>query len=643
MDLSPVEIALLLVLASVVGALPPLARGWTERGLHVLVAASAGVFLGMVFLHLLPEMAGLEEGGHAHGGAAATGAAPWVAAALGFAGLWVLERWLRRRGGAHHPDPHALLWVSTWAGLSVHALAAGLGLAGVVAGQHEVGLVLVPLLWHKLTESFSLASVMRLGAARTRLGLLALLGFSLVTPLGLLLGERLFELGWVSHEVLTGLAVGTFLYVALFDLLPEVFHEPGGKLARVVAVAVGVAASAVDGDRAAAAGAFMGELLLASWDMLLEMAPWLLVGFLAAGLISQLLRPEWLSRHLAGEGLKPVVVASIAGAPLPLCSCSVLPLAASLRRAGAGRGATSAFLIATPETGVDSVSVTWGLLGPAFAAFRAAAAVLSALATGAAVAVTSRRSARAGEGAAALEAAGAACCGTDPPRAAPGPASSAAAADDCCDDAPPAREGGALRRALRHGLVDMVDDLAAPILLGVLLSGAIVAVLPPDLLAHPALRGPLGLVIALAVGIPVYVCAAASTPIAAALVLKGLSPGAALVYLLAGPATNLASLAVLDRTLGRRAAVVHLAVLCVLTLALGLAVDLFLPGLIAVSASAGAHGLGEHGGPLAIGSAALVLLLFAASYARRWRRARRRREQRAASPAPPAGAEPRTA
>ena len=616
MNLNPFEIALVLVATSLLGALLPFARSWGQRGLHVFVAASAGIFLGMVFLHLIPEMVGMGHAGHGHGHGHAHGHGhdhgdpssllPWAAALLGLGGLFAVERWWLR-GRLHDPDPHALLWLSTWIGLVVHAVASGLGLAGVVAGAEDVWVFLVPLLWHKFTESFSLATVLRLGGLRTSRALLLLGVFVLIAPAGLLAGGSLQEHGLVSPQVLTGFAVGTFLYVALFDLLPEVFHQPGGRGVRIVAVVLGVASAALGDPRQGAEFAWL--YLSSAWEVLLEMAPWLLVGFLAAGVLSVVLSPRWLARHLAGEGLRPVILASLVGAPLPLCSCSVLPVATSLRRAGASRGATSAFLVATPETGVDSIAVTWGLFGPLFAGFRALAAVVSAIFTGSLVAWSSRNEALGGASKA-VAAPAHVCCDDDGDAAAAGASSSAN----------PQRRG-VVARALRYAFVDVVDDLAGPLALGILLAGAIARVLPADLLTGSAVQGPLGLLLALAVAVPIYVCAAASTPIAFALVLKGLSPGAALVFLLAGPATNLASMAVLRTTLGARALAVHLAALCVATLFLGFAVDRFFPGLITAHGEAFVEHTHEHG-VVELLSAVILLALFAAWLVRRARGAR---------------------
>lgn len=602
MEPTTLTILVALVAATLLGALPPIARRWGDRGLHLLIAASAGIFLGTVFLHLLPELAAAaehDEHGHSE-------PLPWLAALTGFLGLFLLEKvWLRGNEGRERVDPHAVVWVSTYIGLSVHAFTAGLGLSAL----DLKALVLVPILWHKLTESFSLTSVLRLAGA-SRAKCLALIGsFALASPLGFLFGERILASGHGASELLMGLACGTFLYVAACDLLPEVFHHLERRTPRIVALLVGIASTALVPHEAGSAEepTFLLSWLSSSWEVLNAMAPYLLLGFLIAGLVAQWLSAEWLSRWLSRDDLRSVATASVVGAPLPLCSCSVLPVAASLRKAGASKGAVSAFLVSTPETGVDSVVVTWGLLDPLMTLVRPLASVLSGLLTGLGVNLL----VRSGK--------------DDEPQAGLDPS---AAATSCCgdDDAPQAHThegaspaGGRLRRALRYAAVELFDDLAGALLLGVLLSGLIAAVVPDEALASGALAGSGGLFLMLLVGIPVYVCAAASTPIAATLILKGLSPGAALVFLLAGPATNLATLAVMTRYMGKRVVAVHVGVLAIVTLGLGFALNAVYSGLdLAPSARLGEeHSHAAHWTGLV--SAVVLLLLIAATY---WRRLR---------------------
>ena len=591
----------LLLVASLVGMLPPLVRRWSDRGLHNFVAASAGIFLGTVFLHLLPELAGGEVHGHAHAHAhgEVDSQLPWAAALVGFLGLFLIEKvWLRGRqlGG----DGHTLVWVATYVGLSVHAFTAGLGLAALM-DHPELSVAVVAILWHKLTESFSLSSVMRLAGAPARRHLAMLGFFALITPAGLLLGAQLAELDATANAALTGLAAGTFLYVAVCDLLPEVFHDTGSRTPRVVALVVGVVASGIAPEfesfaalRDAVVG--FGDEMLATF---LAMAPYLLLGFAVAGLVQVFLEPAGLQRWLKGEGAKPIATASVLGAPLPLCSCSVIPVASGLRKAGAGKGPTSAFLIATPETGVDSVSVTYALFDPAMAVVRPAASVLSALVTGTAVGLFAKSSKDDEPSAGLDEAVANPCCSSEEQPA----------------TAPPT--GKKWRRAARFAFVDMVDDLAGALLLGIVLSALIATWLPADWFDSPLFQGPAALFLMLLVGVPIYVCAAASTPIAATLLLKGLSPGAVLVFLLAGPATNLATLTVMGKSLGKRALAVHLGVLMLVTLAMGFATNALYSGLGWTSFAKLGEGHEDHVDWLAWGSAVVLLALFAGTL---WRK-----------------------
>ncbi len=608
MELSTPLTAAAFFAATVLGALPPVARRWGDRSLHLFIALSAGVFLGTVFLHILPELAAVAGGagsaahGHDHDHAHGLGElAPWATALAGFLGLFLLEKvWLRGYELRHRQDPHRLVWVSTYIALALHAFAGGLALAAIEARW----LVILPILWHKLTESFSLTTVLRLSGVPNGRSWLLITMFALATPLGYLAGDSVLHLGGGMEAVLIGLAGGTFVYVAACDLLPEVFHHVDQPGPRVTALVIGILAAGLFPHHPTPdlGGGFFVELLVASWEVFVEMAPYLLFGFLVAGLLSQWLDPARLSRWIARDDLRSVGVASVVGAPLPLCSCSVVPVAASLRRAGAGKGATSAFLVATPETGVDSISVTYGLLDPVMTVVRPLASVLSAVVTGLAVNLFVRGGADDDPGAG---------------RAEPSPGS-------CCDDGeareagPAAARPGLLRRALRYAFVDMLDDLGGALLVGVLLSGVIGVLLPESLFEERWLQGPAGLLVMLAIGIPVYVCAASSTPVAASLILKGLSPGAALVFLLAGPSTNLATLTVMTRYLGRRVVLVHVVVLAAVTLALGFATDALYAALELEPTARLGH---EHGGAgewLGLASALLLLALLGGTLWRRY-------------------------
>lgn len=292
-------------------------------------------------------------------------------------------------------------------------------------------------------------------------------------------------------------------------------------------------------------------LLFAIWDTLCEMAPYLLFGFLVAGLLSVFISPEIVERHLGGRGMWPVVKASFLGVPLPLCSCGVIPVAASLRRHGAGRGATTAFLLSTPQTGVDSIVVTYSLMGGLFALVRPVAAFITGLVGGWLV------DALAGQD-----------CGNAADANPPAPC-----AGECC--AVSARAQNRLTRALCYGFVTLPRDIGKALMAGLIISGVIAAFVPDDFFAGVFGTGLVGMLTMMAVGIPLYVCATGSVPVAAALMLKGVSPGAALVFLMTGPATNAATLAIIWKVLGKKTAVIYLLTLAVCALTSGLLLDYF--------------------------------------------------------------------
>jgi uncharacterized membrane protein YraQ (UPF0718 family)/copper chaperone CopZ len=316
------------------------------------------------------------------------------------------------------------------------------------------------------------------------------------------------------------------------------------------------------------------------WHVLADMAPYLLLGFAVAGLLSVLVSARTVERHLGGRGIWPVVKAAAFGVPLPLCSCSVIPVSASLRRHGASKGATTSFLISTPETGVDSIMVTWSLLGGVFAIFRVVAAFVSGVVGGALVALLTR-----GEKA---DAAAAPPCD-----------------DACCAElgaGDPPRRGRALR-ALEHAFVTLPRDIGKPLLLGLLVAAVISVVLPPNAVAGllGGGGGPLAIAVMMLAGIPIYVCATASVPIAAALVLtQGISPGAAFAFLVTGPATNAATIATIWRIMGLRTATIYLLTIAATAFVGGLALDQLVSAGDVVAA-------GEHMGWMVPHSVAQVL------------------------------------
>jgi len=284
------------------------------------------------------------------------------------------------------------------------------------------------------------------------------------------------------------------------------------------------------------------------WDVLSEMSPYLLFGFLVAGILSVLISPRLIKRHLGGRGMWPVLKASAFGVPLPLCSCGVIPVSASLRRHGASKGATTAFLISTPQTGVDSIFVTFSLLGPFYAIFRPLVALVGGVVGGGAVDVIDH----------------------DNPGEGPG-------AGEYQNDSRAGVGANWFVRTLRYGFVVLPRDIGKMLLVGLVIAALISTVIPDDFFREQLgglMSGHIvGMLVMMGLGIPVYVCATASVPVAAMLIKAGVSPGTALVFLMTGPATNAATLATIWRIMGKRTAVCYLATVALMALASGLLLD----------------------------------------------------------------------
>ncbi len=287
------------------------------------------------------------------------------------------------------------------------------------------------------------------------------------------------------------------------------------------------------------------NVLFDFWNTAIEMSPYLLFGFLMAGLLSAIISRRFVEAHLGGRGLLPVVKASIFGVPLPLCSCSVIPVSMSLRRHGATKGSTVSFLLSTPQTGVDSIFVTFSLLGPVFAVFRPIVAFITGVIGGALVDTFAHGTAEA---------------------------------------LPPLQEHEVattshekfvhrLGRGLRYGFVALPRDIGRAVLIGLFIAALISAFVPDNFFADKLGTGLFPMLVMMATGIPVYVCATASVPVAAAMILKGLTPGAAFVFLMTGPATNAATIVTIWKILGKRVALIYLATVAGVAILSGLLLD----------------------------------------------------------------------
>jgi HflK protein len=334
------------------------------------------------------------------------------------------------------------------------------------------------------------------------------------------------------------------------------------------------------------------QVLLEIWEILKEASVFLLAGFLIAGALAVFV-PKGLITSLLGTGkVKSVLWASVIGIPLPLCSCGVVPTALGLRRQGATSGATVAFLVATPETGADSIVLTYALTDPILTVARPLAGILTAIAAGFAANFAGVRRVHP----------------VTEHNHEPAPANGCP--PDCEDHrhsyhhehghshdhglghdhehshdhliatgtvaSGTSTVSGVRDRAIRvyrYAFRELLDDTSHWLLLGIVLSGIVATAIPPGLIENDLNGGLVPMLAMLLISIPVYTCASSSTPLAAALVMKGLSPGAALVFLLAGPATNLGSVVVLLKFLGARVVAVYLTVVVAMTLMAGMAID----------------------------------------------------------------------
>ncbi len=284
----------------------------------------------------------------------------------------------------------------------------------------------------------------------------------------------------------------------------------------------------------------------ALWDLSVDMAPYLLLGFLFAGILKVFLPQGMMNKYLGKSSFKSVLNASLLGIPLPLCSCGVLPAGISLYKNGASKGSSVSFLISTPQTGVDSILVTWSMLGLPLAIIRPIAALITGLTGGI---ITNR-----------LEKNDLKIPESIKPKTV---------------DLP--KQKKSLGKVLHYAFIEMLMDIAKWLIIGLLIAALISVILPNNFFTEFKLNGFYGMLIMLVASIPLYVCATASVPIAAVLLMKGISPGALLVFLMAGPATNAATISVVGNNLGKKTLFAYLFSIIAGSLAFGLIIDNFLP------------------------------------------------------------------
>ncbi len=286
-------------------------------------------------------------------------------------------------------------------------------------------------------------------------------------------------------------------------------------------------------------------------NILNEMSPYLLLGFFFAGLLKVALPQNFIEKYLGKQNTKSVLYAALLGIPLPLCSCGVIPTGMSFYKNGASKGASVSFLISTPQTGIDSILVTYSLLGLPFAFIRPIVALITGILGGF---VTNK-----------LETSH--------------PTNTITSQDSCCDGncKVSSKQHSKIYTMFKYAFVDFLQDISQWLIIGLLLAAFISVLIPDDFFTQYINNDIVGILIILVASIPLYICATSSVPIAAVLLMKGLSPGAALVFLMAGPATNAATITVLNKVLGKKTMWIYLISIISGAVLFGLFIDNVLP------------------------------------------------------------------
>lgn len=323
------------------------------------------------------------------------------------------------------------------------------------------------------------------------------------------------------------------------------------------------------------------------WFLLLEMSPWLLMGLVFAGLLKVYFPQKHIDKYLGKSDFKSSLNASLLGIPMPLCSCGVIPTGISFFKNGASKGATNSFLISTPQTGIDSIFATYSMLGWPFALLRPIVAFFTGVIGGVLTNILVKEKPVAASPFASFSidagaiGKGEARCDDD---------------DDCgCNESETDDNRHPIVRAADYAFIELLQDIAKWLILGFLVAALISVILPDDFFSSFKGLGLLEILVVLAASVPIYICATGSIPIAAVLLLKGVSPGAALVFLMAGPATNVATMTVLGKTMGRKSLLIYLATIIIGAIVFGMLTNWLIPSEWILSKVMQIHGDGsEH-------------------------------------------------
>jgi uncharacterized membrane protein YraQ (UPF0718 family) len=346
---------------------------------------------------------------------------------------------------------------------------------------------------------------------------------------------------------------------------------------------------------------WFGNFFDASWELTMAMAPWLLLGFAMAGICSRLVSRKTIERHIAGNNIGSVLKAVGLGIPLPLCSCGVIPVAASLRQKGASKGSVAAFTAATPQTGVDSIAATYSLMGWIFMLGRLLADLIAGILAGVLINLLVGDKTK--------------------PEVVPAAPQAGSQAKSCCahkateSPAPTPKNWIAI---LHDGFVKMPADIGNYLVIGILLGALITTLMPPDSLKEHLGHPLWSYVVITLVAIPLYVCATGSIPLAFAMMQVGISPGAAIVFLVAGPATNTATFVTLLKLIGKRATLIYLVTLIVGAWSVGLIFDYTIPRDALQLAHTHHHGTESSWFDQLSGAVLIAILAYALLPWRKW-------------------------
>ena len=302
-------------------------------------------------------------------------------------------------------------------------------------------------------------------------------------------------------------------------------------------------------------------------DLSNAMAPYILFGLAFAGILHELVPDTIVTKHLGKESISSVIKSTIFGIPLPVCSCGVIPLASSIKKSGASKGATLSFLISTPITGVDSILATYGMFGWVFTIYRVLTSMVIAMAAGILTNILDKEE----QPKPLFTAAPAGGFSMTPPLPQKKEEESCCSSTACCDSEE--RAGFSFMKAMKYAFITLLGDIAKPLFWGLIIGAVITAAIPENLSNILTEYSWLSYLIVIAIAVPMYVCATASLPIAAALMLSGVSAGAAFVFLSAGPATNTVTIGVVKKMLGTKSLYIYLGTIVFGSVLFGLGLD----------------------------------------------------------------------